>query len=479
MTAGATDGVGRKARPSRYVLAVGLVLLLCGLLFGYDQGVISGALNGIKKEFDPSTLVIEVITSWVTLGAMLGALVAGTLADRLGRRATLLMAAGIFVAGALLESLAPSTGVLVVGRLVLGAGVGIASVAGPLYGAENAAARDRGRMVSLYQMAVTVGIFLAYWADYLLISSDRWRLMLGISAIPAVLLVLAIVPLRDSATWLVKVGRREEAVQVVRRAEPDVDAGARVDQIEATIATEGESSWGEVFAARWRKPLVVAGGLAVLQQLTGINAVIYYANSIFAAAGFDSPTSQSLATLWAVGGVNVVATLVAVLYVDRFGRKPLLLIGSWGMLLSLLLIAGAFFRLDKVTTSETASSGPSNAGFLALVGMVMFIGCFAFSLGPVVWTVINETFPAQVRGKGVAVATGLNWLAAWLVTQFFLSIVDITSTSVAFLGFAAFCLVTIVFVHRRLPETKGRSLEDLQRMWEDPDELAHAISDRT
>ncbi|WP_395658931.1 sugar porter family MFS transporter [Nocardioides sp.] len=465
-------------RTSRYVLAVGLVLLLCGLLFGYDQGVISGALSGIEEDFDPSTLVIEIITSWVTLGAMVGALVAGVLADRLGRRFTLVLASGIFVAGALLEALAPGTVVLVVGRLVLGAGVGIASVAGPLYGAENAAARDRGRMVSLYQMAVTIGIFLAYFADYLLIESNGWRLMLGISAVPAVVLVLVIWPLRDSATWYAKVGRRTDAEAVVRLAEPDVDAAARVDEIERGLASEQAASWGEVFSPTWRKPLVVAAGLAVLQQLTGINAIIYYANTIFAAAGFDSPTQQSLATLWAVGGVNVLATLIAVVYVDRFGRKPLLMIGSTGMLLSLLLVAGAFARLDEVTASDSAAHGPSNAGLLALVGMVTFIASFAFSLGPIVWTVINEVFPSHVRGKGVAAATALNWFAAWVVTQTFLSVVDLTSTSGAFLIFAFFCVVTLFFVHRYLPETKGRTLEEVQEMWTDPDALQQAISSR-
>lgn len=451
------------------------MLLLCGLLFGYDQGVISGALGGIEEDFEPSTLVIEIITSWVTLGAMVGALAAGVLADRLGRRFTLMLAAAIFVVGTLLEALAPGSTVLTIGRLVLGAGVGIASVAGPLYGAENAAARDRGRMVSLYQMAVTVGIFLAYWADYLLIERSSWRLMLGISAVPAVLLVMAIWPLRDSATWYVKVGRRQEAEDVVRRAEPEVDPAARVAGIEAAIAADVQASWGEVFSQRWRKPLVVAAGLAVLQQLTGINAVIYYANTIFAAAGFDDPTKQSLATLWAVGGVNVVATLIAVFWVDRFGRKPLLTIGTWGMLLSLLVMAFAFIRLNRVTTSDVATSAPGNAGVLALVGMVVFIASFAFSLGPIVWTLINEVFPAQVRGKGVAAATALNWLAAWLVTQFFLTIVEWTSTSGAFFIFAFFCAVTLWFVRRLVPETKGRTLEEVQRMWEDPEELARAI----
>src|ERR1700744_1836313 len=194
----ATAPVAPRQRISRYLLGIGLVVMLAGLLFGYDQGVISGALAGIDKTFHPGTVVIEIITSWVTLGAMAGALVAGTLTERFGRRASILLAAAVFVVGALLEALAPDTGVLVVGRLILGAGVGLASVAAPLYGAENAPAHVRGRFVSLYQMAITVGIFLAYFADYLLVDGNAWRVMLGVSAIPAVLLLFAVWPLRDS-----------------------------------------------------------------------------------------------------------------------------------------------------------------------------------------------------------------------------------------------------------------------------------------
>jgi sugar porter (SP) family MFS transporter len=478
-TAPTTPPPTRPVRPhmSRYLLAVGLVVMLAGLLFGYDQGVISGALSGIDKTFHPSTLVIEIITSWVTLGAMVGALVAGVLTERLGRRFTIVLAALIFVVGALLEALSPNTTVLVIGRLVLGAGVGIASVAAPLYGAENAPARTRGRFVSLYQMAITIGIFLAYFADYLLISGNGWRVMLGISAIPAVLLLFAVWPLRDSARWYLKVGRRSDAEDVIHRIDPDADVAAEVSSIEEVLATETQATWGEVFAREWRRPLMVAGLLAVLQQLTGINAIIYYADTIFAAAGFNNPTSQSLATLWAVGGVNVVATLIAVFWVDRFGRKPLLLIGSTGMFMGLVVVAGAFFQLSKVTSSEHATTtAPTEAGVLALVGLVVFIASFAFSLGPVVWTVINEVFPSRIRGRGVAVATAINWLAAWVVAQTFLSLVDAITTQGTFLLFAGFCVLTFVYVRFFVPETKGKTLEQVEAMWSDPEELERAIS---
>jgi MFS family permease len=199
--------------------------------------------------------------------------------------------------GSLLEALSPNTFVLVIGRLVLGAGVGVASVAAPLYGAENAPAHVRGRFVSLYQMAITVGIFLAYFADYLLVSGNAWRVMLGVSAIPAVLLIVAVWPLGDSARWYLKMGRRAEAEAVLKKVDPAGDAVAEAAHPEEAIEADTQASWREVFAHQWRKPLSVAALLAVLQQLTGINAIIYYADTIFAAAGFNNPTSQSLATL--------------------------------------------------------------------------------------------------------------------------------------------------------------------------------------
>ena len=465
-----------RPKATRYLLGVGLVVMLAGLLFGYDQGVISGALSGIDKTFHPSTIAIEIITSWVTLGAMAGALLAGILTERLGRRNTIVAAAVIFIVGALLEALAPNTVILVLGRLVLGAGVGLASVAAPLYGAENAPARLRGRFVSLYQMAITIGIFLAYFADYLLTSGNGWRFMLGISAIPAILLLIAVFPLRDSARWYIKMGRRADAESVITQIDPDCDVSAEMAKIEEVIVQDSTASWGEVFAPRWRRPLIIASVLAILQQLTGINAIIYYADTIFAAAGFNDPTSQSLATLWAVGGVNVVATLIAVFYVDRFGRKPLLIIGSTGMFLGLVTVAGAFFQLDKVSASERAAMhGPSEAALLALVGLVVFIASFAFSLGPVVWTVINEVFPTHVRGRGVAVATAINWLAAWVVAQTFLSLVNAISTEGTFLLFAGFCVITFIYVKLFVPETKGKTLEEVEVMWNDPHELHRAI----
>jgi sugar porter (SP) family MFS transporter len=456
------------ARPARrrshYLIAVGVVIMLAGALFGYDQGVISGALTGIQKQFHVGTLLLEVITSWVTLGAMAGALVAGGMADRLGRRVTIIAAAILFVIGALCESLAPGTPVLVVGRLVVGFGVGVASVAAPLYASELAPARVRGRMISLYQLAITMGIFIAYFADYLLTHGDRWRLMLGISAVPAFLLFVAILPLPDSPRWFVKVGRHDEARAALDKVEQDRDIDAELAEMEELNRNEAAGGWKAVFAPTWRKPLMIGVVLAVLQQFTGINAIIYYADKIFAAAGYASPASQSLATLWAIGAVNVISTFVAVVWVDRFGRKPLLIAGSAGMFVSLVVVGAMFEELGP----GSHAGGGSTTGIVTLVGLVVFIASFAFSLGPVVWTIINEIFPSHIRGKAVAVATGANWFSAWLVAQFFLSLVSLITEAGTFWLFAAFCVATLVFVQRMVPETKGRTLEELELLWRLP-----------
>ena len=467
-------------RPLTWTLVdVAIVIMLAGVLFGYDQGVISGALGGIQKDFHVSTFPLEIITSWVTLGAMAGALVAGGLADRLGRRMTILLASILFIAGALVEAFAPGPTVLVVGRLVVGFGVGVASVAAPLYAAEMAPARLRGRFVSLYQLAITIGIFIAYLVNFVLSHGSGWRAMLGVSAVPAVLLVVAVWPLSDSPRWYMQAGSRPDAERSLRKVKGVDDVTADLDTMQASIDEDARShaGWKTVFAQQWRRPLTIGVTLAMLQQLTGINAVIYYANQIFEAAGFISPTSQSLATLWAIGAVNVVATFVAVVWVDRFGRKPLLFIGTVGMGVSLVVVGAMFLKLTKITPGSVAHT-PTGEGLITLVALVVFIASFAFSLGPIVWTIINEIFPSHVRGRAVAVATAANWFAAWLVAQFFLTMVDLITTTGVFWVFAGFCGVTFWFVRQYVPETKGRSLEQIQSMWGDPAALAAAMKEQ-
>ena len=454
-----------RRRLTPWMIGVGGVTFLAGLLFGYDQGVISGALPLLQKDLDLSTLESEIVTSWVTLGALVGALVAGGTADRIGRRYTAVVAGVLFALGALVEAVAPGAGMLTVGRVVTGLGVGFASVVAPLYAAEMAPKWLRGRFVSTYQLAITVGILFAYLADDALTGSDRWRLMFGLAVIPGVALVIGFLVMPESARWLLKMGRRDEARASLLKVDGPEIADGELAQIEKDLVAEeqeGQASWGEVMAPSLRRALWVGIGLAVLQQVTGINAIIYYANEIFAEAGFTTAEQQAKATLWAVGVVNVLATLIAVAWVDKFGRRPLLLTGLVGMTVSLGAVGLSFAALEN--TAETATS-TTVGGIVTVLAFVVFIASFAFSMGPIVWTLISEIYPNRVRGRAISVATAANWLAAFLVAQFFLSLVDAIGESTTFFLFAALCVVSFVFVWRLVPETKGRSLEEIQERW--------------
>jgi sugar porter (SP) family MFS transporter len=455
----------KRRRLTLWMLGVGGVTFLAGLLFGYDQGVISGALPLLQKDLGLSTIESEIVTSWVTLGALFGALVAGGTADRIGRRWTAVGAGILFAGGALVEAVSPGAGLLTVGRVVTGLGVGFASVVAPLYAAEMSPKWLRGRFVSTYQLAITVGILFAYLADDALTGGGRWRVMFGLAVIPGIALVVGFLVMPESARWLLKMGRRDDARAVLVKVDGADVADAELSQIEADLAAEereGQASWGEVLSPSLRRALWLGLGLAVLQQVTGINAIIYYANEIFAEAGFTTAEQQAKATLWAVGVVNVLATLIAVAWVDKFGRRPLLLTGLVGMTVSLGAVGGSFAALDAHPESATSTT---TGGIVTVLALVVFIASFAFSMGPIVWTLIAEIYPNRVRGRAISVATAANWLAAFLVAQFFLSLVDAIGESTTFFLFAALCVVSFVFVWFLVPETKGRSLEEIQERW--------------
>jgi len=403
-----------------WLFMVGLVVILTGLLFGYDQGVISGALQFIAKDFHLSTTLQEVVTSWVTLGALVGALLAGGLADRLGRQKAMVIGGVLFAMGALGESLAPGTWVLVVSRFVVGFGVGIASVAGPLYAAEMAPSSTRGRYVSSYQLAVTIGILLADISDAVLSSGGRWRLMLGLSVVPGVLLVLVSLVMPDTPRWYMRVGRRADAKACLAKTLGG-DVPGRLGNIQRELSDSKDVGWKDVLAPGLRRALWVGIGLAVFQQVTGINTVIYYSDKIFGLAGFP--------------------------------------------------LAGAFRILDH---HPTTGGGPSVTGIVTLIAMVVYIASFAFSLGPVVWTLISEIFPNRIRGKAMAVATAFNWLAAFIVSASFLSIMNAIGAGATFLMFAVLCVIAFFWVRVKVPETKGKSLEQIQEAWAEHDKAHQA-----
>jgi MFS transporter, SP family, galactose:H+ symporter len=469
----AVDATANEAAPAGGAMTYWLVVVLAvvifaGGLFGYDQGVISGALPGIKAAFSLNVLMVQVVTSWVTLGALAGSLASGALSDAVGRKRAMLVAGALFTFGAVMQWAAPDAAILVVGRFVVGVGVGVAAVAAPLYAAELAPANLRGRFISSYQLAITLGIFLAYLVNAQLVgagqsASDAWRAMLGAAAVPGLALFLVALLALESPRWLMMMNRRADAETVSRKVEPEIDVPAHLDSIEAALRKDKEAApWGEIFHREWRRPLVVAVGLAVFQQITGINAIIYYANQIFASAGFATEASRATVTTWAIGGVNVLATLIAIAFVDQMGRRKLLLAGLIGMGLSLAVV-GVAFRF--ISTEGQPTAGPTTAGIVTVAALVVFIASFAFSLGPVVWTVINEVFPARVRGRGVALATAINWGSAYLVSQFFLSLVGAIGSSMTFWLFALFCVAGWVWIYFAVPETKRQSLEQIQKLW--------------
>jgi sugar porter (SP) family MFS transporter len=447
-----------------WLIVAMIVILFSGGLFGYDQGVISGALAGIKSSFKLTPLLVEVVTSWVTLGAMFGALAGGELADRFGRRNTIMVSGVLFVVGAAIQAFAVATAMLVLGRLTVGLAVGVVAVAAPLYAAEIAPRTLRGRIVSGYQFAITIGIFLAYLVNDRLAGTGSWRLMLGSSAVPGVLLVAVAILAPESPRWLMKMGRRADAKVQMVKLRPTIDVEQSLNDISTALKAETKAAaWSEVFHKEWRRPLLIGIGLAVLQQITGINAIIYYANQIFASAGF-ALSSQSTLTTWAIGGVNVVATIIALAFVDHLGRRKLLLTGLVGMAVSLAAL-GVAFRFIVPAIEGAPVAPPSVAGIVTLIGLITFIISFAASLGPVVWTVITEIFHGRIRGRAVSICTAFNWLSAYLVSQSFLSLVGTMGSSLTFGLFALFCVIGWVWIYTSVPETKGRSLEDIQQTW--------------
>jgi SP family galactose:H+ symporter-like MFS transporter len=434
-----------------YVLLVASVAALGGLLFGYDTGVISGAILFITKDFDLATRLQAFTISVVLIGCMAGAIVAGGVADGIGRRHTLLAAGVIFFAGALVSALAPNESVLLGGRLVVGIGIGFSSVVAPLYISEVAPAASRGALVSLYQFAITVGILMAYVIDFVLAGRGAWRWMLGLAIVPSLVLIGGMFAMPESPRYLFKIALGDRARSELERMYDDPVASAREEE-SIRESLRAKSAGFEAFRdPSIRLALFIGVSLAVLQQITGINTVIYYGPQIFQMAGIASASASILAQSL-VGAVNCIMTLVAIFFVDRVGRKPLLYAGLTGMFLALAALAYSFARPHL--------SG--SLGTIALASMMLYVGCFAFSLGPIVWLLISEIFPLPVRGLGMSISTLANWVGNFLVSQFFLTMVERLGRSATFSIYAVLCIVTILFVRSMVPETKQELLERIR-----------------
>jgi SP family galactose:H+ symporter-like MFS transporter len=437
----------------RFVYVVAAVSALAGLLFGYDTGVISGAILFVKQQFGLSATMQEVVVSVVLLGAVVGAATGGTLADCFGRRKTIILAAVIFALGAVSTALALTIPWLIVGRTIVGIAIGIASFSAPLYISEVAPANVRGSLVSLNQLAITVGIVVSYLVDYVLSGISGWRWMFGLAAIPATILSIGMFFLPDSARWLVSQGLLDKARAVLERIRATTSVDDELSEIKKSEQLQS-GEWAQLFTPLVRPALVVGIGLAIFQQVTGINTVIYYAPTIFQFAGFASAAIAILATV-GVGIMNMLMTIVAIRLIDRVGRRPLLMIGLAGMILGLGVL-GLAFLLPSL----------SNAlGWIAVGSLVLYVGSFAIGLGPVFWLLISEIYPLKIRGLAMSIASIANWGSNLLVALTFLTLIQVLGRPGTFWLYGLVGVGAWLFAYLLVPETKGRSLEEIEAHW--------------
>jgi len=439
----------------RFVFAAAAFAGLGGLLFGYDTGVISGAELFFKNDFSLSTFALEVIVSGVLAGAAVGALSGGRLADVFGRRPLLIATALIFAVGALVCAAASSPGILIFGRIVVGLGIGLSSGTVPVYISEVSTPDARGWTVSLFQLAITLGILLAYVVDYAFASIQGWRWMFGLALLPAAIFGCGMLFLPESPRWLVRRGRHDSARATLSRIREQSRVEAELEEIQSSLRDSAErGTWRDLLSPGLRPALIVGIGLAIFQQVTGINTVIYYAPMIIQSAGISSASGAILTTA-GIGVVNVLMTIVSMWLIDRIGRRPLLLTGIAGMTVTLGLLGWAF---------HSAGRGGVLA-WLAVISMMVYVASFAISLGPIFWLLIAEIYPLKVRSSAEGLAATFNWVSNLIVTLTFLTLVQMTGASHTFWLYGLFAIGAWIFCYFLAPETKGRSLEQIEEFW--------------
>ncbi len=392
--------------------------------------------------------------SALLLGCLLGAAGASLIGDRIGRRKSLLLAAILFAISTVGAALANSVMVFSIGRLVGGLAIGLASVLTPVYISEVAPARSRGRLVSMNQLAITVGILAAYIVGWGLarLGDSSWRLMLGVAAIPALAFFLGLLAIPESPRWLIGNRQKEQGRLVLARIYGAEQADIEVQIVEEAAAGE-QGTWGEVFARPMRRPLIVALALAILCQITGINTVLYYGSILISEHVKGATSSAALFANVIIGSSNFICTLIALRCLDRWGRRTMLLIGCAGMTVSLALFVIAY----RV---------PGIPPLIILVCVLGYTGFFAFAMGPIPWIVISEIFPNKIRGRAASLATSALWTSTLVVTFTFLSLVNLLGVTGTFEIYAILCVVSFVFILKMVPETRGKTLEQIQREWE-------------
>ena len=432
------------------VYAVSVFAALAGLLFGYDTGIISGAILFIKRDFSLSAFQVEMIVSAVLLGALIGSGFSGRLTDLFGRRKVLVFTAITFIIGSLSTALAPSVHWLIIGRIILGVAIGVGSFTAPLYIAEIAPQRIRGMLVSLNQLAITIGIVFSYLVNYYFSVQGRWPWMLGLGVVPAAILLLGTLFLPESPRWMILKGWERKARSILQRIRGNEDINQEFEEIQQTVKVEKGTH--RLLFAKWVRPILfISLGLSFFQQVTGINTIIYYAPTILLMAGFKQAGGAILATL-GIGVINVLFTVIALPLIDRWGRRPLLLLGLSGMFISLAMMGAAFYF-----------PGFAALHWVAVGSMVLYIASFAMSLGPIMWLIISEIFPLNIRGVGASLAISTSWGFNMLVALTFLTLIELLGPSYTFWLYAFLCILGGFFVYFIVPETKGCSLEHIEQ----------------
>lgn len=434
-----------------FVYVTAGVAAIGGLLFGYDTGIISGALLFIEEDFGLSDTAQQFVVASLLLGAVFGALGGGPLADRVGRRQAIMVAAGVFVVGSLASALATGAAVLAVARFVLGLAVGGAGMIVPVYIAEASPSNIRGSLVSLQQFLITVGILLLYLINYLLADAQAWRLMLGLGVVPAAALLLGMLFLPESPRWLMSVGRRDEARGVLRRSRgSDEEVEEELDAISDQETAEERTGYRDLLKPRYRPAATVGVGVAFVNQMVGVNAVIYYAPTILRDAGFGS--SGAILATTGIGLVNCLVTGIALLSIDRVGRRPLLL-GGTALVTTSLIVLGAVYLLP---------SGSGIQNFVLVGGLMVYIAGFAASLGIGIWLINSEIYPLEIRSKGSAAGSITHWTLDMVIAFTVLTLINAITETGTFWLYAAFGVFGLLFFYRVVPETKGRSLEEIE-----------------
>ncbi len=431
---------------------------LGGLLSGFDTGVISGALLYINDSWPLSSVEKGWVVSSALVGAILGSSGNGVVADIYGRKKVIIATALVFAAGSLICGFAPNISWLVAGRIILGLAIGMVNFVIPLYLSELSPQKLRGMLVSLYQLAITAGILLAYLINRIFAQTEHnWRWMLGAGLIPALILFTGICFLGDTPRWLISKKREKEARDIFKKIEPDADADSRIKEIKSTLSRQKPGKKRKnVFQSWMLTPVLLGVGIMFVQICTGINTIIYYTATIFKAAGFTDTLGALYASI-GVGLVNFFMTFVAILYTDKIGRKPLLYAGLIGMTVSLFALGGSFCLTNALGESMK---------WIAVGSIITFIACFAFSLGPICWLVISEIMPLKIRGIAMSISTMSNFVFNFIVTFSFPVIIEKLGEALTFWVFGFIGILSIFFVWRFLPETKGKSLEEIEKNWQ-------------